>query len=342
MRRWLLGFAVFFASFLPCFAQGQADDICREYGETPTREFDSVGRAVPYVFGKVKMSGPQAFLDKLQVAVIYSDNRRPATRLVLGRSGNFCFRRVSAGGLLVLEIDGVEQTRRPVPDLAVIRHREDFEITAPDDASNAPPGVISTKFIRPPNEKTSDLYKKAAQAESSKRTDEAIAFVKRIVETDPQDFIAWAKLGSLHLSKSALSDARTAFERSLSIQADYPPALLNLGIVKAMLNDVPGAIELFQRAATADPRSASAYRYLGEAYLQNRQGTLGLAALDKALELDPVGMAECHLLKARLYDLAGAKNLAAAEYKAYLAKVPDSPERKKFEKYIKENADKSS
>jgi tetratricopeptide (TPR) repeat protein len=301
-----------------------------------------VGRAVPYVFGKVKMTGPQAAVDKLRVAVVYSDNRRPATRLVLGRSGSFCFRRVSSGGLLVLEVDGVEQARRAVPDLAVIRHREDFEISTPDIAPNAPPGVIDTKFVRQPNEKTADLYKKAAQAESDQRNDEAIAFVTQIVERDPQDFIAWAKLGSLYLAKNSLLEAQKAFERSLSIQADYPSAILNLGIVRALRNDIQGAIALFQRAVSADPRSAAAFRYLGEAYLQNRQGTLGLTALDKALELDPVGMAECHLLKARLYDLAGAKNLAATEYKAYLTKVPNSPERPKYELYIKENADRSN
>ena len=72
--------------------------------------------------------------------------------------------------------------------------------------------------------------------------------------------------------------------------------------------------------------------------MQNKQGTLGAEALKQALKLDPVGMAECHLLLARLYDLAGAKHIAAAEYRAFLEKVPGYPDRRKFEKYIKENS----
>ena len=68
-----------------------------------------------------------------------------------------------------------------------------------------------------------------------------------------------------------------------------------------------------------------------------RQGTLGLAALDKALEIEPVGMAECHLLKARLYDIAGAKNLASHEYRVFLKKVPDYSDKKTLETYIKDN-----
>ena len=48
-------------------------------------------------------------------------------------------------------------------------------------------------------------------------------------------------------------------------------------------------------------------------------------------------MAECHLQLAHLYELAGAKKLAAMEYKIFLRKVPDHPDKKRFEKYIKDN-----
>ena len=41
---------------------------------------------------------------------------------------------------------------------------------------------------------------------------------------------------------------------------------------------------------------------------------------------------------AKLYDLAGAKELAVKEYKNFLAKVPEHPDKKKFEKYIKDNS----
>jgi Tfp pilus assembly protein PilF len=108
-------------------------------------------------------------------------------------------------------------------------------------------------------------------------------------------------------------------------------------MLRAFLNQFDAAVKLFERAIASDPKSAIAHRLLGEAYLQIRKGTLGLAALDKALELDPQGQAECHLLKARLYDLVGAKNLATIEYKAFLKKVPDHTDKRKLEKYIKEN-----
>ena len=35
----------------------QADDICREFGETPTREANRQGRGVPFVYGRIIVKG---------------------------------------------------------------------------------------------------------------------------------------------------------------------------------------------------------------------------------------------------------------------------------------------
>ncbi len=83
--------------------------------------------------------------------------------------------------------------------------------------------------------------------------------------------------------------------------------------------------------------SARAFQLLGEAYLLARKGTLGAESLNRSIQLDPIGMAENHLKLAHLYELAGAKKLAAAQYKAFIVKVPAHPEKKKFEKFVKDN-----
>ena len=318
-------------------ARAQADEICRESGETPTREIGRGNRPVPYVYGRIILKGLRSDSKPPRVTAIYSDSVQPATRQLIEKSGNYCFKKVGNGGTLVIDVDGVEAARKSVSDIGAVRQREDFEIFPPRSEEAAPPGVISAKVSRPTNEKTLDLYRKAADAEAEKHFDKAIEYVKEVLLIDAEDFIAWAKLGSLYLSTNALDDADAAFKKALSLKKDYVPAMLNIGILNALQNKIPAAIEMFQRAVVTDPTSARAYRLLGEAFLQNRQGSMGLAALDEALRLDPVGMAECHLLKARLYDLAGAKPLAAAEYKTFLQKVPDSPEKKKLEKYIKDN-----
>lgn len=316
---------------------GQADDICREFGETPTREVGRDNRLVPYVYGRIVLKGLDPAAKRPRVTAIYSDSLQPATRQLVGKSGNYCFQKRGTGGTLVIDIEGSEAARKSVSDLNTTRQREDFEIYPPRVNQTAPPGVISTKFARDPNEKTVELYKKASEMEREKKTERAVEIIREIVTIDPTDFIAWAKLGSLYAERNQLAEAEAAFKHCLSVRKDYVPAMLNIGILRAVQGQYEGAVEIFEHAVASDPTSARSYRLLGEAYFQVKRGSDGLAALDEALRIDPQGMAECHLLKARLYDLAGAKNLASAEYKAFLAKVEDHPDKKKFEKYIKEN-----
>jgi Tfp pilus assembly protein PilF len=124
---------------------------------------------------------------------------------------------------------------------------------------------------------------------------------------------------------------------ALALQPEYAPAWINVGKLRIAQKQLEAAIEIFKHAAALEPGDARTFRLLGEAYLQNKQGTLGAQALNHAIRLDPQGQAECHLQLAHLYQLAGAMDLAAEEYKKFLAKVPNHPEKGKFEKFIKQN-----
>lgn len=317
-------------------AQAQADEFCQEAGFTPS--LDSPFAHVPYVFGRVKLTGSEPNTKLPRVVVTYRDAQQPGARLTLNRSGNYCFRRTGSSGQIVVEVDGTEVARRTLPSMGEAQVREDFEIDV-KAAPPAGPAVISPAFQRPPNDKTAPLYKLASDAEREKNWPAAIDHVKKIVAVDPQDFIAWARLGLLHLQQKAYNDADQAFRRSLELKVDYTPAWISVGQLRVAQQQYEAAIQLYSHAIELDRSSARAFRLLGEAYLLAKQGSLGVQALDEALRLDPVGMAEAHLEKAHLYELAGAKGLATREYKAFLTKVLDHPDRKRLEKFIKENPD---
>jgi cytochrome c-type biogenesis protein CcmH/NrfG len=110
-----------------------------------------------------------------------------------------------------------------------------------------------------------------------------------------------------------------------------------MGQIRVEQKQYLAAVEILKHATSLDAKSARTFQLLGEAYLQNKQGSLGVAALSEAIRLDPTGMAECHLQIAHLYELAGAKQLAAKEYKLFLEKVPDYENKKRLEKFIKDN-----
>jgi len=335
-----LPFATFLLLLIPASGFGQVDDICRESG-VPLPSLNSPFANIPYVFGRVVLKGLDSNAKFPKITVTLLDPSQAVRRLTIERSGNYCFKRSTAsGGSLVVEVDGVEAARRSLPGFGPTQQQEDFEIDASSSQSRTPPGVISAKFSHPKNERTVEFYKKAADAEKDKDRKALIDALKKIVETDPEDFIAWAKLGVVYLEADSFAEADTAFRKSIEAKLEYTPAWINVGKLRMAQKQFEAAIEIFKYAATLDPTAARTYQLLGEAYLQAKKGELGAQALYKAIELDPVGMAECHLLLGKLYDLAGAKAQASREYRLYLTKVPDDPKKKMLEKYIAENPDK--
>ncbi len=327
--------------FLSCLlfagsARAQADEICSEAGATPSLE--SPFARVPYVYGKVSLRGFDQSSKLPKVAVVLSDGLQTPARLFIGNSGNYCFKRKSSGnGTLTVELDGLEVARRSLSSFAPAQQREDFEIYSPKPEKSAPPGVVSARFSRPINPKTIELYKKAGEAERSKSPKKAIEYIQEIVSIDKEDFIAWAKLGELYLEQKLLPEANSAFRKSLELKVEYTPAWVFLGKLRIEQKQFEAAIEIFKHVISLEPASARAHQLLGEAYLQAKKGSLGVEALNAAIKLDPIGMAECHLRIARLYELAGAKQFATQEYKIFLTKIPDYPDKRKIEKFIKEN-----
>jgi predicted Zn-dependent protease len=329
-----------FASFIFAFAfsmtaAAQADDMCREFGVTPS--FDNPTAQVPYLYGRVVLKGFDPG-SKPRVTVVFADAGNPSKRINLGSTGGtYCFRRSGGGGSVTVEIDGVEAARRTLPGFGAAQQREDFEVYPSLTQAIQPPGTVSAKFPYPRNEKTVALYQKAAEAEKNKEITKAIDLMKEIVGIDPPDFIAWSILGSLYLENKSFAESDAAFRKSLGLKVEYTPAWINVGRLRLAQSQPEAAIEIFKHAASLEPTSARIFKFLGETYLQTKQGTLAVEALNQAIKLDPNGMAECHLLLGRLYDAAGAKKMATKEFKSFLSKIPEYADRKKLEKYISEN-----
>lgn len=338
MRFRFPAFLVFVMVTLSGSAVSQIDEICREHGAVPS--LDAPKLQAPFVYGKISMKGVPSGTKPPKVTVVYSDASQPSVRQTFNGSGNYCFRRMGGDGVLAIDVGGTEFVRKTISAFGHPQQREDFEINASQPNQPTAPAVVSAKFPYKRSDKGTELFFKAAEAERNNDKPRAIGFIKDAVAADQSDFIAWTKLGSLYFELNQFEEAETAFKKALGIRVDYTPAWIFMGRIRTVQKHHDIAIEIFKQAIETDPASARAYQLLGESYLQTKQGTLGANALSKALELDPDGMAECHLLLAKLYDLAGAKNLAAKEYKAYLSKQPMYSEKAKLEKYIKENSEK--
>lgn len=313
-------------------ASAQAGEIC---GSLTGGAVWATTRAL---YGRVTVNGVDSTQRFPKVTVTLFMQGRSVASSTVDRTGNYCFLDIASGaGTLVLDVEGAEAGRQDVQtsSMSSVQTRQDFELTV--GQKSAKPGSISAKYQYPRTGKNVELFESANAATKEKKQDKAIPLLKQIVETDPKDFVVWALLGSAYFEKNDLAAAETSFQKALALKSDFGPAMMNLGRIRMMQNQPEPAIEFLLKATEADPKYARSYQLLGEAYLVAKKGTLGVAALNEAITLDPVGMAECHLLIARLYDRAGAKPYASREYKLFLAKVPGHPDAKKFAAYIQEN-----
>lgn len=290
------------------------------------------------VYGQVVLEGvpPGTKLPVIYVSLV--GGRASMNRTVANKKGYYFFREnPREGSTIIVEIDGVEYARQQVLPGGSRQQRYDFDIALKPPAAPAKPGTVSAKYAYERSKENEKLLDKAAAAVENRDTDKAISYLERILEDDPKDFTTWTLLGSVYINASRLSDAEAAYHKALELKPDLAHTMVNLGKLYLAQDKVENAADILKKATTVDPGNAVAFRLLGESYLRVKKGSLAIPALNEALRLAPVEMADSHLLLAWLYDAVAEKKLAAAEYSAFLKKVPSHPDRAKFEKYVNDN-----
>jgi tetratricopeptide (TPR) repeat protein len=273
--------------------------------------------------------------------ILYTRGNDVFARQRVSNNGRYRFNNIFNGDYyLAIELDSVELVRMPLlisgqfgDDIRQDINLEWRAITSRTSGA----GVVSVadSYQRSANNKS--LYQKSTKEISSKKYPEAIVTLRELVAADPKDFPAWSDLGMVYFIQKDLEAAEKSFVSAAGANPSYFPALLSMGRVRLARKNYEGAVESLEAALKIDPKSGSTNYFLGEAYLQLKKGSKAVGYLNQALVLDPIGMAEAHLRLATLYNGAGYKDRAAAEYEAFLKKKPDYAERKKLEEYITQN-----
>ncbi|MCA1630939.1 MAG: tetratricopeptide repeat protein [Acidobacteria bacterium] len=277
--------------------------------------------------------------------IIYQLDGRVFSRQKVMSGGRYRFFGLRAGEYdLVVEVENQEVARMRVSLGAAglsSDFQRDIELEWKKGASGA--GEPTKKqtlaaadfYQRPPANQAN--FGKAQGAIDRKSYEQAVILLRQILDTDPNDFQAWTELGTAYLLQNKNGDAEKAYARAVEARPAFFLAQLNLGRARAAQKNFEGAVEPLTRAVELQPGSADANLLLGEAYLQVKKGSKAVGYLVEAARL---GKPEAHLRLATLYNAAGLKDRAAAEYEQFLSKNPDHPGRKKLEQYIKENGKK--
>ena len=298
------------------------------------------------LFGDLKVDESQAGDANTNVmfdVILYTRGNEVFARQRVGNNGRYRFNNVFNGDYyLAVELDSVEIARMPVliSQNAVEQIRQDLEFRWKGPPARAAAGVVSAGDDYKRSSKNSALVQRAAHEIDTKNFTQAIATLRSVVEADPKDYPAWTSLGMVYFVQKDLEAAENSYNSAIQAKPDHVAALVSLGRVRLARKNNEAAIEPLEAALKADPKSATANYFLGEAYLALKKGSKAVGYLNEALKLDPIGMADAHLRLGALYNAAGYKDRAAAEYEMYLQKKPDYPEKQKLMDYIQANKPK--
>lgn len=292
----------------------------------------------PAVFGQVSIKRLASGERKPTIHVTMLEGGTQIGRVQVNDAGYYYFLQMPrTTATLLVEINNFEVGRAVLAVAAGASRnlRQDFTVDWEEFKKVSTPGVISA--IYPRSEEAEKAFETAMKSSRDKDNQRAVAQFNAILEKDPKDFVAWTELGTVFFRMNSLDNAEACYFKAIELKKDYVMALLNLGKLYLSRQKADEAVLVLSNAVSSSPANADARHYLGEAYLMAKKGSLAVPQLKEAIKLAPDDKAELHLRLADLYNAAGGKKLAAEEYKQFLKKRPDHPDKEKFEKYIRDN-----
>jgi tetratricopeptide (TPR) repeat protein len=120
-----------------------------------------------------------------------------------------------------------------------------------------------------------------------KEYDEAVAYYKRALESDPRNAACLNKLGMAYLQLQQFGPALSSFKKSVKADGDFAAAVHNMGVVYHERKQYGKAIRAYSKALTMNPQMAVAYASLGYAYFATKRYPEAMDAFRKAVALDP-------------------------------------------------------
>lgn len=295
------------------------------------------------LFGDVKIddSKVETKVPSNITIVLYKDVGGEIGRQNITNGSRYRFTSLREGDYqIAIEVDNNEITRIRVVIQGLsnspygFQQDLEFEWRPKGPSAKSKDGIVSAADLYNRSSANASLFQKAQEAADKKKYDQAVSFLKQIVESDKLDFQAWTLLGTLYLVQEKSADAEKSYLTAIEVRPTFALALIDLGKLRSSQKKFEEAIEPLTRAVESQPGSGDANYLLGEAYIQLKKGSKAIPYLNEAAKL---GRPDAHLRLGWLYNAAGMKDKAATEYEEFLKKKPDYPDRKKLEEYINTN-----
>lgn len=157
---------------------------------------------------------------------------------------------------------------------------------------------------------------------------DAIRWLRKATEFDPQNQQAWYSLGRCYYTQSRFEEAERALDEAQRLNPKDTKVVTNLALVYEMENKIDDAERTYRKsikAANADPH-ADEWPYLNYAsfLLEHDRAAEALPLLQRAAAINP-RCADCHAKLGKAFAATGRAKEAIAALSEAIALAPDDP-----------------
>ena len=169
------------------------------------------------------------------------------------------------------------------------------------------------------------LFRLGQSLNARERFEDAAETLEKAVLTAPHHARAWCALGVSRRQLADMPAARAAYERALSIDANYPDARVNLGEWRLVSGDAETALTHFDKVLASNPRHYEALNNKTAALIEAGRHREAEEVANEALRLYPQS-APLHVNLGNVYAELPKAREAAEAYRKALELDPQSEE----------------
>jgi len=114
-----------------------------------------------------------------------------------------------------------------------------------------------------------------------------IALWRAAMALTPDDYRVHSNIAAQWIARGELAEAEAALRRALELEPGEPAARTNLAVVLTERGQLDEAIALYREILAETPRNFTAWSNLGVVYSMRYEHPLAIAAVERALELNP-------------------------------------------------------
>ena len=145
-------------------------------------------------------------------------------------------------------------------------------------------------YIKCLNENREDyqsLYNLLYCYEKLKQNNEAIIFLRKFIDSDPYNEIAWHQLGKLYAKSNDFNKAMSAFDFSIISNEVYSSAYIEKGKLLEKVGRNVDAIKNYEISAKINSPNAFISHRIGLCHLKLGNSTLAMKFFEESIQLEP-------------------------------------------------------